>query len=85
MIKRSDTWQKVKEKQDELRNLVNQKLVSGEWEVVEMGEKTLKTVEESRLSAYNMVYKTNRYLETVEHAEKLAARLSVDNQEVKEI
>ena len=82
MIKRSDTWQKVKEKQDELRTLVNQKLLDGEWELAEMGKNTLKTVEESSLSAYNMVYKTNRYLETVEKAEKIATKHKVNNPEV---
>ena len=47
-----------------------------------MGMNTLKIVEESRFSAYNIVYKTNRYLETIEKAEKLAAKITVNNPEV---
>jgi len=42
-----DTWKLVQEKQLELRRLTEQNWQNGEYELAVLGEKTLRTVEQS--------------------------------------
>jgi len=66
MIVENDKWQKVREKQEELRMLVDENWEKGEWGLAVLGERIIKTVEESKASAAKMRQHTDNYLETVE-------------------
>lgn len=46
-MNKNDTWKLVQEKQAELRRLTEQNWKSGEYELAVLGEKTLRTVEQS--------------------------------------
>jgi hypothetical protein len=55
----------VEEKLEELRRIVEEKWDEGEWELVVLGESTIRTVEESKASAQEMRQHTNDYIKTV--------------------
>ncbi len=46
-MNRSDTWKLVQEKQLELRRLTEMNWNNGEYELAALGERTLRTVEQS--------------------------------------
>jgi len=54
MIRESNTWEKVREKQQELRILVDESWKNEEYLLAALGESVLRTVEESSSSAENM-------------------------------
>ena len=59
MIKGSGKWQVVEEKIEELRRLVGENWDKGEWELAVRGENTLRTVEQSKMSAEEMRQRAN--------------------------
>ena len=50
----SDKWQLVKEKQAELNRLTEEAWQKGEWELAALGERTLRTVEQSKSASDNL-------------------------------
>ncbi len=46
--KGKDKWQMVEEKQEELRRLTEEAWKKNEWELAALGERTLRTAEQSR-------------------------------------
>jgi len=65
MIKSSNTWREVEEKLEELRGIVEEKWDKGEWELAVLGESTIRTVEQSKVSAQEMRHHTNDYIKTL--------------------
>ncbi len=59
MMKGSDKWQVVQEKLEELQKLVDENWDKGEWELAVLGEKTIRTVEQSKAFAEEMRQRAN--------------------------
>lgn len=53
-MKSSAKWQDVENKLDELRRLVEENWDKEEWELAVLGESTIRTVEQSKISAEEM-------------------------------
>lgn len=51
MTKAEGKWQLVKEKQEVLRKLTEEAWGKDEWELAALGERTLRTVEQSKVAA----------------------------------
>ena len=49
-----ETWDLIKEKQEELRQLTDQNWRNGEWELAALGERTLRTVSQSAEASRTM-------------------------------
>ena len=52
-------WQAVEEKLAELRSLVGENWSRGEWELAALGERVIRTVEQSKASAREMRQKAD--------------------------
>ena len=50
----SDKWQLIKEKQVELSRLTEEAWQKGEWELATLGERTLRTAEQSKSASDNL-------------------------------
>jgi hypothetical protein len=48
MMKEIDTWKLVESKIDELRLLTDEKWKNSEWELAALGERVIRTVEQSK-------------------------------------
>lgn len=51
MMKAENKWQLVKEKQEVLRKLTEEAWGKDEWELAALGERTLRTVDQSKVAA----------------------------------
>ncbi len=58
MIENSDKWLTVEAKLEELRELTDANWEKGEWELAALGQRTIRTVEQSRFSAKEMIQGT---------------------------
>ncbi len=65
MMQESDKWQIIEEKLGELRRLVEENWNKGEWQLAVLGESTIRTVEQSKVSAEEMRQRASHYLETI--------------------
>ncbi len=65
MMKESDKWQIIEEKLGELRKLVEENWNKGEWQLAVLGESTIRTVEQSKVSAEEMRQRASYYLKTI--------------------
>lgn len=63
---KSDKWQLVQEKIDELRVLVDNNWRNQEWSLAVLGEKVITTVERSRDSAAEMRCQTAKLAEVID-------------------
>jgi len=61
-----DTWPVVERKMDELRSLTEEQWRKGEWELAALGERTLKTVEQSKAEAGEVKAKVKVLKATIE-------------------
>lgn len=58
MIENSGKWLIVEAKLEELRELTDGNWEKGEWELAALGQRTIRTVEQSRFSAKEMIQRT---------------------------
>lgn len=58
MIESSDKWLMVEAKLEELRELTEENWEKEEWELAALGQRTIRTVEQSRFSAKEMIQRT---------------------------
>lgn len=68
IMKAENKWQLVKEKQEELRKLTEEAWGKDEWELAALGERTLRTVEQSKAAAgtlRDVMAALNRELERI--------------------
>ncbi|MBN2238688.1 MAG: hypothetical protein JW712_02855 [Dehalococcoidales bacterium] len=65
MIQSNPTWQVVREKQEELKRLVDENWRNGEYHIAAIGERTLRTVNGSLASSENAIAVTNNFLESI--------------------
>jgi hypothetical protein len=70
MINQSKTWQLVKEKQEELRALVDENWNNKEYILATVGERTLRTVDSSLDSSERMIHLTNHFIDSIDKLEK---------------
>jgi len=59
MLNASEKWKLVDEKLAELQGLVEGNWDNGEWQLALMGEKIIKSVEQSQANATEMRHQTN--------------------------
>ena len=60
------TWKTVEEKQEELRGITEEAWRKEEWELATLGERTLRTVEQSKAEAEEVKVKVKVLKETIE-------------------
>jgi len=65
-MENSDTWPVVERKMEELRSLTEEQWRTGEWELAALGERTLKTVEQSKAEAREVKAKVKVLKATIE-------------------
>ena len=53
-MKAKDTWQMVEQKLQELHKLTEEAWEKEEWELAALGERTLKTVEQSKMAVADL-------------------------------
>lgn len=53
-MKAKDTWQMVEQKLQELRKLTEEAWGKEEWELAALGERTLNTVEQSKMAVADL-------------------------------
>ncbi len=58
MIESSDKWLMVEAKLEELRELTEENWEKEEWELAALGQRTIRTVEQSRFSAKEIIQRT---------------------------
>ncbi len=64
MIKASNKWLVVEENLEELRRLVGENWAKGERELAVLGERTIRTVEQSKAAAAEMRQQVNKYIKS---------------------
>ncbi len=71
MIKANDTWSEVREKQKELKVLLEESWKNGEYHVAAIGENVLRTVDDSLSASERTIGITNRFMSSIEKLEGL--------------
>ena len=66
MKAKDNTWKTVEEKQEELCGLTKEAWAKDEWELAALGERTLRTVEQSKAEAEEVKVKVKVLKETIE-------------------
>lgn len=71
MIKENEKWREVREKQQELRALVDANWKNEEWRLAALGESVLRTVEESQDASANLRQQADSCIETIDRYNRM--------------
>lgn len=69
MIKANDIWNEVREKQKELKTLLEINWKNGDYHVAAIGENIVRTVDDSLAASEKTIGITNRFLSSIEKLE----------------